>query len=179
MPTTATPTASQTRTLPSPKQQFLDAFEREHEKTMRVLRAYPAAKSELRPHAKCKTARELAWMFVLELGTAEKVLTTGFDWSSPPRFPPAPASLEAVLGAIEQGHQRVGDLLRGAGEDELFETVKFFTGPGTIEDMAKMQFLWMMLSDQIHHRGQFTIYLRMADGKVPSVYGPTLDEPWF
>jgi hypothetical protein len=26
---------------------------------------------------------------------------------------------------------------------------------------------------------QFSIYLRMADGKVPSIYGPSADEPWF
>ena len=29
--------------------------------------------------------------------------------------------------------------------------------------------------DQIHHRGQFSIYLRMAGGKVPSIYGPSAD----
>jgi uncharacterized damage-inducible protein DinB len=179
MSTTATPPAQQTLTMPTPKQQFLDAFEQEHGKTMRVLRAYPTDKSELRPHSKCKNARELAWMFVLEQGAAEKALTTGFDWSTPPNFPPAPGSFEAVLGALEQGHERVAELLRGAREDELFETVKFFAGPKTIVDMPKMQVLWTMLSDQIHHRGQFTIYLRMADGRVPSVYGPSLDEPWF
>ncbi len=32
---------------------------------------------------------------------------------------------------------------------------------------------------QIHHRGQFSVYLRMADAKVPAIYGPSLDEPWF
>jgi uncharacterized damage-inducible protein DinB len=36
----------------------------------------------------------------------------------------------------------------------------------------------MMLMDSVHHRGQFSVYLRMADGKVPSIYGPTADEPW-
>ena len=45
-------------------------------------------------------------------------------------------------------------------------------------DVPKMQFLWMLLSDQIHHRGQLSVYLRMADAKVPSIYGPSLDEPW-
>jgi uncharacterized damage-inducible protein DinB len=64
-------------------------------------------------------------------------------------------------------------------EEQLFETIKFFTAPKTIGDITKMQFLWMILCDQIHHRGQFSIYLRMADGKVPSIYGPTADEPWF
>ena len=145
---------------------------------MRVLRAYPSAKSELKPHEKCKTARELAWMFVMEQGAAEKALTTGFDWSTPPKFPPPPESYEAILGAIEQGHERVTKLLRNAREDELFETVKFFAGPKKIEDMPKLEVLWRMLCDQIHHRGQFTIYSRMADAKVPSVYGPSLDEPW-
>jgi uncharacterized damage-inducible protein DinB len=35
-----------------------------------------------------------------------------------------------------------------------------------------------MLHDQIHHRGQFSVYLRMVGGKVPSIYGPSGDEPW-
>ncbi len=32
--------------------------------------------------------------------------------------------------------------------------------------------------DMGHHRGQFSVYLRMAGGKVPSIYGSTADEPW-
>ena len=62
--------------------------------------------------------------------------------------------------------------------EKLFGTVQFFTAPKTVGDIPTMQFLWMLLFDQIHHRGQFSIYLRMADGKVPSIYGPTADEPW-
>ena len=38
--------------------------------------------------------------------------------------------------------------------------------------------LWGILMDSIHHRGQFSVYLRMAGGKVPSIYGPSADEPW-
>jgi len=29
-----------------------------------------------------------------------------------------------------------------------------------------------------HHRGQMTVYLRLLDIPVPSVYGPTADERW-
>lgn len=32
--------------------------------------------------------------------------------------------------------------------------------------------------DSVHHRGQFSVYLRLAGGKVPSIYGPSADEPW-
>ena len=37
---------------------------------------------------------------------------------------------------------------------------------------------WMLLHDSIHHRGQISVYIRLAGGKVPSIYGPTADEPW-
>lgn len=176
---TATTTPSQTKTMPSPKQQFLDTYEQEHAKTLRVLRAYPKDKVELQPHPKCKTARELAWMFVMEQGGAEKALTTGFDWSTPPSFPPVPESFDVILGALEQGHKKIVELVRGMRDEELFSSIKVPTAPKTIGDVPRIQFLWMMLSDQIHHRGQLSVYLRMADGKVPSIYGPSLDEPWF
>jgi len=167
-----------TVTVQTPKQQFLDAYTQENATTLRVLRAYPSDKTELRPHRMCKTARELAWMFVLEQGMAEKALTTGLDWSKKPSMPPAPATLDQVIDAFDQGQKRLANLVRETPDSRVFETVQFFTAPKTIGDVPIIQFLWMLLSDQIHHRGQFSIYLRMADGKVPSIYGPTADEPW-
>ena len=41
--------------------------------------------------------------------------------------------------------------------------------------MTRAEGLVGVLHDMIHHRGQMTVYLRMADGKVPSIYGPTAD----
>ena len=34
----------------------------------------------------------------------------------------------------------------------------------------------VLLSHLIHHRGQLTVYLRLCDVPLPSVYGPTADE---
>jgi uncharacterized damage-inducible protein DinB len=56
--------------------------------------------------------------------------------------------------------------------------VKAPVGPGKMGDLRKVDVLWSTLQDQIHHRGQFSVYLRMAGGKVPSIYGPTADESW-
>ncbi len=165
----------------SAKQEFLDLFEREHATTVRVLRNYPKDKLDLQPHPRCRTARDLAFLFVIEQMMGEKALTTGFDWSAPlPPLPPAPDSLDTIIDALEQGHKRVADLVRGMSDEQLLkETVQFFTAPRTLGDVPRMEFLWVMLHDQIHHRGQFSIYLRMADGKVPSIYGPSGDEPFF
>lgn len=179
MTSTATATPAAMPAIASPKQQFLSTFEMEHGTTMRVLRAYPEDKSELKPHAKCKSARELAWVFVLEAGMAKTALTTGFDWSKPmPPMPPAPESMDAIISVLDDAHNGMAQLIQDTPDERLFQTVKFPSGPGAIADVPILQFLWFILCDQIHHRGQFSIYLRMADGKVPSIYGPTLDEPW-
>jgi uncharacterized damage-inducible protein DinB len=167
------------RSATTPKQQFLDSYQAEADKTLRVLRAYPKDKTELKPHPRAKNARELAFMFVAEQGAIAKTLTDGFDWSKPMQFPPTPESLDEIVAAFEEGNRKVIELVRGVPEEKILgETIQFPVGPGKMGDVPKMQALWMFLCDQIHHRGQFSVYLRMADGKVPSIYGPSADEPW-
>ncbi len=180
MATTQTPqTVPAVGATSTPKEQFLDAYDREHATTMRVLRAYPEDKLELRPHEKCKTARELAWVFVIERGLGSMVFNDAFAKGVPPGgTPPAPESWDEILSALQNSHREFGDLVRATPDDKLQEKVKFFTAPKTMGDVSRMQFLWFLLHDQIHHRGQFSVYLRMAGGKVPSIYGPTADEPW-
>jgi uncharacterized damage-inducible protein DinB len=164
----------------TPRQQFLDSFKRETATTLKVMRAYPADQLDLKPTPKSNSARDLVWTFVLEQGLAEKALTSGFDWSAPPSKPPAaPESYQDLVDAVEQSFKRTAALLEQMPDAQIGETVKFFTGPKTLGDIPKLDFLWFMLCDQIHHRGQLSVYLRMAGGKVPSIYGPSGDEPWF
>jgi uncharacterized damage-inducible protein DinB len=177
--TSAAP-AAQTAAQPGPLQTLLDAMEREHATTVRVLQAFPPDRLDLQPHPRSKTARDLAWLFVQEQGLLEKALTTGFDWSAPPAAPPpAPDTLDQIIAAFVAAHRRVVGLVRAMTEADLGDTVNFFVAPKTLGDVPKLDFLWWLLHDQIHHRGQFSVYLRMADGRVPSIYGPTADEPWF
>ena len=165
---------------PSPKKYFLDAYEREHAITMKVLRAFPPDQSELRPHTMCKSARELAWVFVLERGLGKVGLANVFaSGNAGGPSPAAPASWDAVLVALEAAHAEFRDTFASYTDEQLLEPIKFFGGPKTLIDMPRMEFAWFLLADQIHHRGQLSIYLRMAGGKVPSIYGPSADEPWF
>ncbi|MEX1256232.1 MAG: DinB family protein [Gemmatimonadota bacterium] len=168
-----------TKRIPTSKEQFLDVYEREHATTMRVLHAYPTNKLDLRPHPKCKSARELAWVFVLERGLGTMVMSDAFA-SGPPsgEMPEAPESWDMILGALEKAHTEFAELVKSIPDEKMTETVKFFSGPGKMDDWTRIDFCWFLLHDQIHHRGQFSIYLRMAEGKVPSIYGPSGDEPW-
>ena len=156
---------------------FAAAYEREHATTLKVLRAFPAAQAKFRPHERSNAALQLAWTFVMEerlmslAVKGESVLGSG--------FPPPPDSWEQMLEAFDAQHAELLAALRGATDPELGGTVKFFVGPNEMDDIPTPDFLWFMLHDQIHHRGQLSVYLRMAGGKVPSIYGPSADEPWF
>jgi uncharacterized damage-inducible protein DinB len=181
MTSVATPmSVPQLGVRPTSRQLFLDAYEREHAITMKLLRAFPPEKSELQPHPRCKSARELAFIFALERGLGKAGLANAFASGSRGGAPPAaPDSWEAVLTAIESAHVEFRDVFSSYTDDQLFEPIKFFGGPKTLIDVPRIDFAWFLLHDQIHHRGQFSIYVRMADGKVPSIYGPSGDEPWF
>lgn len=180
MTTAATPASSAAvGAMPSPRQQFLDAYEREHAITMRLLRAYPSEQSELRPHEKLKTARELAYIFVQECGLGIAGLNDAFGKGlTGPSSPPVPEKWEDVLPALEAAHVEFRKAFESYTDAQLLEPIKFFVGPKTMGEYSRLQFAWFLLSDQIHHRGQMSVYLRMAGGKVPSIYGPTADEPW-
>ena len=160
------------------KEQFLKAYDAEHATTMKVLRAYPADKVELRPHPKAKTARELAWVFVLERYLGEKVWNDEIVKKGLSGKPPEAPAWDDILTELEKAHQHFRDIVAGADDAALTEQVTFMTGPKQMGPISRIDWIWFLLCDQIHHRGQFSVYLRMADGKVPSIYGPSGDEPW-
>src|SRR5687767_10910336 len=95
------------------KEQFLRTYEREHETTVRVLRAYPADQLDLRPHPGSRSARDLAWLFVLECGLGTRVFNDQFaKMAEAGPFPPAPQDLDEILAAFEKAHEDYRDLIR-------------------------------------------------------------------
>jgi len=160
-----------------PRNTLANVLEQETATTLKVLKAYPSDQAELRPHERAKTARELAWMFAIEQQLGVLAVQDKLDLSQP--RPKPPDSFDEVVRAFENGREAILRTLREGPDNLLDGTVRFFTGPKQMGDIPKPQFLWFLLHDQIHHRGQFSVYLRMAGGKVPSIYGPTSDEPWF
>ncbi|HEX6371745.1 MAG TPA: DinB family protein, partial [Longimicrobium sp.] len=124
----------------SPRDTFLRALEREHATTVRVLRAYPPDKLDLKPHPRSKSARELAFLFIMEQVLAQKAMTTGFDWSTPPAGPPpAPEMMDEIIAAFEQGHAKMVERVREMTEEELGGTARFFVAPKTLGDIPMME----------------------------------------
>ena len=150
------------------------AFEREYQTSLKVLRAYPPDKSELKPAEKLKPARELAWMLVLNQGV---LIPTLKGELKPGGLPPAPKTWAEIVPAFEKQHRETRSKLEALTDEELHRTLKMPVGPGgQVDDMRVGDAMWFFLNDTIHHRGQLAVYLRIAGGKLPSIYGPTADE---
>jgi uncharacterized damage-inducible protein DinB len=54
-------------------------------------------------------------------------------------------------------------------------TAQFYYKSRLVSEQPVGQFLWYILFDAIHHRGQLSAYLRPMGAKVPSIYGPSGD----
>jgi len=158
------------------KDMFLQTFERETAITTKLLKAYPVAQGDFRPHEKSRSAKELAWTFVAEQSVADMALKGKVDFSK--QMPTPPAAYAEAVAAFEKACRETASKVENASEEQLQKIVQFPIGPGKLGDFRCIDVLWTTLQDQVHHRGQFSVYLRMADGKVPSIYGPSADEPW-
>jgi uncharacterized damage-inducible protein DinB len=161
---------------PSPKQQFLDAFTREHQTTLKVIRALPADQGHFQPHPRSQNAKALIWTFSIEQALTVNALKGTLKM--PPTFPPAPETLAEAIAAFERSAAETIDTVKRASDSHFLGTSPFMGGPGKFVDFPNLDLVWLMLNDQIHHRGQLSVYVRMAGGKVPSIYGPSADEPW-
>ena len=160
------------------KRVFLDTYAREHATTLRVLRAFPAGQSDFRPHPRSQSVSELAYTLLFEQELKRRALSGGpiMGGGDPPA---KPASFEAAIDQFDRGYRAIVEQLEKTSDSKLAGTVQFPTAPGQMGNWPVMDFLWFILHDQIHHRGQLSVMVRMAGGKVPSIYGPSGDEPWF
>jgi len=155
------------------KAEFLALRRDEFPKTLKLLRMYPEDKKDLKPSPIIRSAIETVNTFVSEEGINLSYATTAaFDMNSF-NWPATPLTMAEGIGKLEAIAAQVDAALERTSEEDFQQTTEFFGGKLPLS--AAMLF---MLLDHIHHRGQFTIYSRMAGAKVPQIYGPSADEPW-
>jgi uncharacterized damage-inducible protein DinB len=157
------------------KDRFLETWDQEFQRTLRVLREYKPDKLDFKPHETSRSARDLGWIFP----SIERVITElaegDLRMMSPP---PAPSTWQEILTAYENDHRRAVEKVKRMSDEDLNRTTPFPTGKDKRADIRRGELLWMFLMDKIHHRGQFSVYSRMVGAKVPAIYGPSGDESW-
>jgi uncharacterized damage-inducible protein DinB len=103
--------------------------------------------------------------------------TDAFDVSQANFNPPAPKTMEEVHTALEASICKVEGMLCDCSDAQALAIWHLMIGNREMTSMPRAQ-VWrsLMLNHWYHHRGQLSVYLRLLDVPVPSIYGPSADE---
>ncbi len=159
---------------------FMQRWEQECPSFLRVFRALPADRLEYRPHPRSRSAGELLAFLVsaqqacIELCRNPQKGYRILRWHKPGRF----ADRDELIATYERDHEALAAQLRTLDDDGW--TTHAWMVRGTQEILLRNTvggLLWLALFDAVHHRGQLSTYIRPMGGKVPSIYGPSADDP--
>jgi uncharacterized damage-inducible protein DinB len=153
---------------------FIQRWNAEYPAFVKVFRALPPDRLDYRPHPRSRSAAELVWLLAQEEQAGVELINTGqIDWKETP----PPGSLDEMTGAYERSHAELAGRLEKLDEAAWESRGKFLLDGQLIMEETLGQTFWLFLFDAVHHRGQLSVYIRPMGGKVPSIYGPSADDP--
>ena len=155
------------------RQYYQECFETEKPKFIRVMKAVPADKADYRPHPRSTSAGDLVWLFTSELRDACELVERG-DVSFVPR--PAPGIQESIA-AYERNAEEFARRFASLNDGRWDAKARFLVDGKAVWETSLGDMLFGFLLDAIHHRGLLSTNLRPMGAKVPSIYGPSADDP--
>ncbi len=159
-------------------QAMLGEIQQEAATTRRVLERIPDNKLAWKPHQKSMTIGQLALhMAQVPGGIAKISLPDEFDASQTSFAAKQPESLGEIFAAHDESVRGAEDYLKTLTQEKATATWRLKMGTKEVFAMPRAALLRsLMLNHWYHHRGQLSVYLRLLDVPVPSIYGPSADE---
>jgi uncharacterized damage-inducible protein DinB len=156
---------------------FLPEFDRETGTTRRLLERVPFDNPEWQPHAKSMSLLKLATHIANIPGLALSAATsTQLDVATRQPAPPVTSAAELVA-RFDENVAAARAALVGKTDPELMVPWKMVNGGKEIFTLPRIGALrTLFMNHMIHHRGQLSVYLRLRDVPLPSIYGPSADE---
>lgn len=159
---------------------FLADLDRESKPTRRVLERVPGGRDDWKPHEKSMKLGYLAALvatmprwFAMMINQDELDLATGGTGGFAPKQ--VTGGLELV-DALDDCVRQAREALTNTNDDHLMTTWKLRMGDRVLVEQPRHDFIRETFHHLAHHRGQLTVYLRLNDIPVPSIYGPSADE---
>jgi uncharacterized damage-inducible protein DinB len=147
---------------------LLPQLQHEFATTRKVLAAVPAEHCDYKPSERCMTGLELsAHIALAESFFLRGVIHGAFEWKQLEFKTPA-----EVLAYYDENVPPLLAQLAEVPASKLAQVVTFAKW-----SQPAVTYLSLDMSHGIHHRGQLSAYLRPMGAKVPSIYGPSADEP--
>ena len=154
---------------------LLPEFDQEMATTRRVLERVPTEKREWKPHPKSFSlghlAQLVAWMpgwVGQTIRERELNLKGGAGYSD--------ETTDTLLKMFDKNVQEARAAIVGAKDADYKVDWSLKFGDRTVFTQPRAVVVRQHINHLVHHRGQLTVYLRLIDVPVPSIYGPTADE---
>jgi uncharacterized damage-inducible protein DinB len=156
---------------------ILQEFDREAATTRRVLERVPSDKLAWKPHDKSMSLGQLAMHTAMVPGhISQWALVDEFKFGGGEK-PPVATSTVDIVAAHDASTTKMKEVVTGLGDAGLAKEWKGMAGDKTLFAMPKGTLMRnIALNHWYHHRGQLSVYLRLLDVPVPSIYGPSADE---
>lgn len=155
---------------------FLAELEQEAQTTRRVLERVPGDKLSWKPHPKSMSLGQLALHVATTPGGAAQILAN--DTFELPNFDqPAAQSAAELIPALEESVRTAKKVLGSFDDPKAMATWRLVNDGKELMAAPRVALLRsFLLSHWYHHRGQLSVYLRLLNVPVPSIYGPSADE---
>lgn len=162
---------------------LLSDLERESERTKRILAEVPERKSDWKPHERSMALGPLVHMVATIPGWVAMEITQNELDIAPAggaqQRPPLLEDRQALLDGHEKAMVSAREALEKTSDDHLRTSWKLLSGGQVVVELPRHEFIRDTLSHWAHHRGQLSVYVRLMGAKVPSLYGPSADDPRF
>jgi uncharacterized damage-inducible protein DinB len=160
--------------------EILPAYEHMMAGTRKTIERAPDHLLSWKPHPKSMSMGRLATHLVELAGFAAQVLTSeSLDFL--PGGRPLPdwtlASRADILDRFDKNVAASKAAIERATDPEWMAAWTLLANGHVIFSLPRTEVVRNSILDHsIHHRGQFTVYLRLNDVAVPGLYGPSADE---
>lgn len=169
--------AMPTKSATSIAQAFIAELEMEMPPTRRLLERVPSDKGEWKPHPKSFALGHLAQLVARMPGWVTHTMKqTVLDLSAAPKY--SLEKTEALLAEFDRCVIEAKEALSGAKDEDFSVPWSLKMGDRVLMTMPRLAVMRQNINHLSHHRGQLTVYLRLLDVPIPSIYGPTADERW-
>jgi uncharacterized damage-inducible protein DinB len=156
---------------------LLPEFDQEMTSTRRLLERVPSDKPDWKPHPKSFSLAHLAqlvsWLpgwIAQTLSETDLDLTKGVGYSV--------ETTATLLAGFDENVRAARKAIESSKDEDYDVPWSLKMGDKVLFTQPRGVVVRQHISHLSHHRGQLTVYLRMLDVPVPSIYGPTADEPW-
>lgn len=156
---------------------LLPEFDEEMKTTRRVLERVPTDKGTWKPHEKSFSIGHLAQLISWMPGWITNALTSDkLDLSAAPKY--GYMSTETLLADFDRNVREARAAIAATSDSDFDRKWSLTSGDKVFITMPRGAVTRQNINHLVHHRGQMSVYLRLLDIPVPSIYGPTADEPW-